>query len=721
MEKNTLGNNIQDPDRELDFEVLEEIPEVGGANRSNKIQLVLWPLLALIIIAAVPLILSFTAIRKSTVSIDKDFPYSSVESPLLQSAVKEVMSKRREVDLKDVQIRQYQNRVLQMDDKIKLLQGLMEETLQVKETKLLDEFNSILSKERSRLEALGSSEEQINLALDRLKTSLDSRYDSEMAEFRSNEMTAYRQRMDGLQQEKASLELALNSAVSDRQTLAVTLKTDESELLAGLYNEKDFTRIVNAGIDTDLEILRETKNLENYWLDELANQYLGLIDAITARDYNRAKSHLTALESLFDNSTTAELPGIKARNEADRELLRFFSAYLTSLEENDLSALFAESKLLVNLALSHIAAGRYQEADIAWRKLNANWPLMDQTTHGYLKTQSELFAYEVNRYAELSESSLNSGDYQSALSSWISGLEYIPEPVGAIIKEFWQLWENHTNLRLTEKDQTSLTALAEEKEESAARYDTLHRTLILTEREKQELIMQLDAASEEMASTSAAAEAAETRAASAEEGMAAALAAAEAAETRAESAEAAASERNSESETIQTLENRIADLETLLAENEAVISTVTVDSARWHLYGVITLVSGERFIVKPLLNQIPENGSEIRVMKSIGEDRVIHIADGYITSANTARATISLSRVFNTPATNDLIYISTTLSSRDQPSVQPGEPQGQPPGQSNSSNPTTQPPQSNSHRPASPPGQSNSNKPASPPGQSNKP
>ena len=32
MEKNTLGNNIQDPDRELDFEVLEEIPEVGGAN-----------------------------------------------------------------------------------------------------------------------------------------------------------------------------------------------------------------------------------------------------------------------------------------------------------------------------------------------------------------------------------------------------------------------------------------------------------------------------------------------------------------------------------------------------------------------------------------------------------------------------------------------------------------------------------------------------------------
>ncbi len=657
MEKNTLENNIKDPDRELDFEVLEEIPEVGSVNHSDKIQLVLLPLLALIIIAAIPLILSFTALRKSTFSIDKDFPYSSVESPLLQSAVKEVISKRREVDLKDVQIRQYQNRVLQMDDKIKLLQGLMEETLQIKETKLLDEFNSILSKERSRLEALGSSEEQINLALDRLKTSLESRYDSEMADFRSNEMTAYKQRMDGLQREKASLELALNSAVSDRQTLAVSLKADESELLAGLYNEKDFTQIVNAGIDTDLEILRETKNLENYWLDELANQYLGLIDAITARDYNQAKSHLTALESLFDDSTTAELPGIKARNKADRELLQFFSAYLTSLEENDLSALFAESKLLVNLALSHIAAGRYQEADIAWRKMNANWPLMDQATHGYMKTQSELFAYEVNRYAELSESSLNSGDYQSALSSWISGLEHLPEPVGVIIKEFWQLWEHNTNLRLAEKDQTSFTALAEEKEESAARYDTLHRTLVLAESEKQELSRQLDAATNKIAS--------------AEEGMAAASAAA---------AESTIRDRNSESETIKALENRIAYLELLIAEKEITISAVPETEstpsapARWHLYGVINQVNEDNFIIKPLINYIPDSGSEIRVMKSIGEDRVIHIADGYITSANDARAVIRLSEVFNTPKTNDLIYISTTISSEDLPSDEEDEP-----------------------------------------------
>ncbi len=673
MEKNTLENNIQDPDRELDFEVLEEIPEVGSENRSDKIQLVLLPLLALIIIAAVPLILSFTIIRKSDVTINKDFPYSSIESPLLQSAVEEVKSKRREIDLKDVEIRQYQNRVLQLDDKLKLLQGVMEETLQIKKENLLDKIDSILSEERSRLEALGSSEEQINQVLDRLKTSLDSRYDSEIAAFRSGEMTAYKRRLEGLQEEKTTLETALNNAVSERQTLAVTLKADESELLAGLYNEKDFTEIINAGIDTDLEILRETKIAENFWLEELANQYLGLIDAITARDYIRADTHLRALENLFSGSATAEIPGIKARNEADRELLRFFSAYLTSLEVDDPSALFAESKLLVDLALSHIAAGRYQEADIAWRKLNANWPLMNQATHGFLKTYSELVAIDVNRYAELSESSLKSGNYQSASSSWISGLEHVPDPVGVIIKEFWQLWENTTNLRLAEKDQTALSALAREKEESAARYDTLRRVLVLSEREKQALSRQIEAA--------------ETRAASAE-------AIAETAVSRADSAEAEAIRSENEDKTIQTLEDRIAELETLLAENEAAITFVPETSSRWHLYGVITMVSGEGFIIKPLINQIPETGSDIRVMKSTGEDRVIHIADGYIASANATRAVIRLSDVFNTPKTDDLIYIWGVSSTEIQPAV----PGNQPPGQSNrrnNDNPSTRAPGQN--------------------------
>jgi len=652
MEKNTLKNNIQDPERTLDFEVLEEIPEVSPVNRSDKIQLILFPLIALIIIAAAPVILSFTVMRPDKAPINRDFPFDSIESPLLRSAMNEVNTKRREIDLRDIRIRQYQNRVLEMDDKLRLLQGLMEETLQIKETNLLEEIDSIVFEERTRLENMGRSDEQISQALTRLKTSLDTKYNNEMEDFRSQELQAYKQRLSGLQEEKAALEEALNTAVTERQTLAENLKTDEKELLEGLYDDEDFTRIVNAGIDNDLEILRETKNVENYWLDELANQYLGLIDAITARDFGKAENYLSALEHLFSDDTIAQLPGIKARNEADRKLLRFFSAYLSSMEENDLQEFIADSKLLVDLALSHMEAGRYQEADIAWRKLNANWPLMDQATRGYLKTYSELIAIEVNRYAQLSGAALADGKYQSAAASWSSCLAQVPGPVGGVLKNFWQIWENNYNSRLAEKDQTTLTALALEKEEASARYDSLYREFHSAERENQHLRNQLNEVLQQ------------------------------AAEAENEALTAIETDNSRWKTEISTLENRVRDLESRLAESEeALLNAQNEDdtleesskadtaaaaaveekiSPRWQVYGFISSVSGETYTVKPLINRIPLNGVEVRVMQSLSKDRIIHIADGYILSANTYGASIRLSSIFSTPEIDDLVYIVIT-------------------------------------------------------------
>ncbi|MCK5736739.1 MAG: hypothetical protein KAH21_09685, partial [Spirochaetaceae bacterium] len=470
MEKNTLENNIHDPDRwdmsrldkELDFEILEEIPEVKSVEHSTIFQLFFLPILALIIIAVIPITLSFTFNNQREKSITGNLPFTSLENPLLLQAAEEINDKRREVDLRDIQIRHYQNRVLEMDSKLHILQGVMEESLHVRESTLLEENSRSLEKERARLESSGQSREQINQALNMLKAGLDTIYNDRMEEFRLLEMTAYKRRLTNLQDEKTSLEENLNTAVKERQTLAENLDTDESELLTQLYQEENFLDIVNAGIDKDLEILKETKKVENYWLNELANQYLRLIEAITTRNYEMAQTHLNALEDLFSDTTAAQLPGISIRNEADRELVRFFSAYLASLKNNDPSALIAESKLLVDLATTNLEAGRYQEADINWRQLTTNWPLMNLATRGYLKTYSELIALEVKQFTRLSKSSLISGDYQEASSSWISGLEQIPAPVGNELISFWQLWESTTNKRLEEKDLTMLTAMAME-------------------------------------------------------------------------------------------------------------------------------------------------------------------------------------------------------------------------------------------------------------------
>lgn len=649
MGKNTLGNNFQDPDKDLDFEVLEEIPEVNSVKASDTLQLIVLPFLALLLIAAVPLVLSLSVMQKEKTVLDNNFRYSSIESPILNSAVKEILAKRQEVSLKDIQIREYQQRVLDMDDRLRILQGVMEETLQIKKTNLLNEISNILSEERSRLEKLGQSEEEINHSLDQLRNSLESQYNNRIEDFQDQEMAAYQERISALQKEKAALEEHLNNAVRERKNLAEALNTEEAELQNQLYNDEKITSIINEGIDKDIEILRETRNAENYWLDELANQYLGLLNAITSRDYNAAKDHLNALENLFSDETISRLPGIKARNEADRELLRFFNAYLASLEKDDLSALIAESKLLVEQAESHMEAGRYQEADILWQKLGTNWPLMDRANHGFLETHSRLIAMEVKRYARLSESSLASGDYEKAVSNWISGLEQVPEPVGTILKDFWLLWVKNTEKRLSDKDQTALEALAIEKEESAARYEVLNQE---SGNKLQQLTNQLN----------------EARQLNAEAEERAALSTETAAEQEAR---------------IAALEKRISDLEARLKDQNSTESRNTgtgidkppaaaeekvIPEFRWQLYGAIIRIRRETYIVKPIIGEIPLTHTEVRVMQSLGDDRIIHMADGYIISASGAEATIRLTSVFNTPKIGDLVYISSTGNSEEQPS-----------------------------------------------------
>jgi len=672
MEKNTLENTENqhllpdmDPiDRGLDFEILEEIPEIDSVKSSDSFQIFFLPLLALIIITAIPLILSFSIATRTKTGINRDFPYTSLENPLLQTAVQELNDKRRDVNLKDVQIRHYQNRVLAMDEKIQLLQGLMEETLLEKKNNLLGEINTALGEERALLESLGSSEEQINRELDRLKSDMESRYDETMAKFRTLEMSAYMQRLSDLNHEKAFLDNSLNLAIEERQTMAETLETDESELLAQLYEEDDFLNTINAGIDTDLAILKETRNAENYWLDELANQYIGLIESITSRDYEGAQANLDALNTLFTNPETAELPGIKIRNEADKTIVGFFSAYLSSLEQNELSALFADSRMLVDQALSHMEAGRYQEADIAWQRLDANWDLMDQATRGYLATQYELTTIELRRFYRLSESYLLSNDYQEASSSWISGLEQIPDPLGHELRAFWQLWNSRYDARLLEKDQTAMSALAREKEDSAIRYESLKHVeeaklmeiTTLAKVEQQQLHIRLDNVLADNEALKLKIEHIEKELELTHTGLI---------ESKETIPEGMVSEDKLETaeQIIADLENKISSLEARYNESNATVITEEI-SMRWQLFGVIVQIVNESLIIEPLNDYIPSVGSDIRVMRSLGKNRVIHLADGKILEANATRAISRLSSssngadIYGSPEIDDLIYIS---------------------------------------------------------------
>ncbi|MCK5736078.1 MAG: hypothetical protein KAH21_06340, partial [Spirochaetaceae bacterium] len=167
-------------------------------------------------------------------------------------------------------------------------------------------------------------------------------------------------------------------------------------------------------------------------------------------------------------------------------------------------------------------------------------------------------------------------------------------------------------------------------------------------------------------------------AANASAAAAATAAADEAAETAgiSETARVVDSEKLSAAENrISTLEDELTDLNNRLIESEAALkaaenkaaavdSSSPVAASQWHLYGIIVQIRGETLVVEPLTNQIPSDGSEIRVMRSLGQDRVIHLADGSIVQANATRATCRISsnsdgaEIYGIPNVDDLIYIS---------------------------------------------------------------
>ena len=205
------------------------------------------------------------------------------------------------------------------------------------------------------------------------------------------------------------------------------------------------------------------------------------------------------------------------------------------------------------------------------------------------------------------------------------------------------------------KHQIALIALAQEKEDAALRYETVRQEMAASaEAERRRLDNRLDALITENRALNTALVLLEAE-----------LTEIKQAEAGRSTEELVSEERLAEVEQIiSDLEREIADLETRLADSNTFVDTGEM-AIQWRLYGVIVQIRGEILVIEPLTNQIPPTGSEIRVMRSLGKDRVIHLADGSILEANATRATSRLSSVSNgaqnygSPEIDDLIYVVT--------------------------------------------------------------
>jgi len=661
-----IGNGVVD-------DVFTSIPEVEGRRRSGLLPLILVPLAALALLSGLGLLLIRNISGSESMAAFGEIPLSGVENAIVRAALEDLQDKRIELNRKDAEIRRYQDRILDLDRRLRMLQDLMDETLQLKERDLLQEIELILTEERNRLEGLGRDDEQIERALERLRDNLDSEYDAKMVAFRNEELRIYEDRLETLQAERETLRQALDVTIRERLALAQTLETEESDLLSRLYEEKEALGARTAGIREDLEILRESQTAQNYWLDELAGSYLNLLDAVALRDRPAADRALSALNELFTDEAIAELPGIEPRNAADREILRFFEAYVETLESDDLQALITDSRRLADQAEDNARSGRWQEAEVSWRRLGALWALMDRAMQGRMEARARLLAADLDRYGSQGDESWDAGEVDDARAAWSSGLERIPDPVGREVRSLWNRLDEASLRKSLEGEEALLTAFALEREETARAMQELRRA---EDRRRRDLAAAYEDRLAEQERDSAASRAGlQARIADLEEELAGARSeirglkdAAASADSGSTAAEASAARDLIDALAAENaaLANRIDELEQEMAERDAAAEAMNREraSVRWQLYGVIVQRLGDILVVEPLTDQRPAAGAPMRVMRSVGTEQVYHLADGVVVEAGQNRATARVSSVtegaeiYGTPKVDDLVYVT---------------------------------------------------------------
>ncbi len=656
MAENSLGKKTYLPETRLNHlsideildDVLEEIPEMDTISRPQRWQFFIFPLLAFLVIITLPLTLSFITFRSTNPPLDRDLPYQSLERFILGLTVEDLNSKRKEIIVKDQTIRRLQQQLGKIDETLGLVHQLVDESLDARKQALKAETEAILGDERIRLTALGRSDTEIEQALARLETRLKADFEKQMDAFESQEMSLYQDRIETMKSERKTLETALNTAVEERKALAKTLKASEEALAEESALGNHQKTISESMIAKELDKHRTRRDEESYWLNELANQYLSLLTALEVRDYQSADNHLKALKSLFDDERISALPGYAPRNKADRELVRFLESYVAAHQESGQDQLLTELLMLVEQTEEHLESGRLQEASIGWERVQALWPLLRKVIDGSRATRETIIARDIRRYASLAGLSLDTGDLDSADLVWEAGLDEIPDPIGNEILDWWRKRLDEEARLLASRDRELRNIVVDYEAE------------ITSGEEKRRLL------ESEITALQAALD----------DGKKAALADQETPEPLPVSVEPQIVVRyEPDPETERLLaeaENKIEALETKVAELEQTLASAAEErkpdpensSSIWRPYGVVSQIQGNTLIIENIAGTIPSPGKELRIMRSLGEDRVIHLADGLILEANATRAVGSLSaaasgaEVYGSPQVNDLVYIT---------------------------------------------------------------
>ncbi len=251
--------------------------------------------------------------QKETLSTEGQ-SFLSAEGRLIAELKKEAESKLQE---KDSEIGQIQSQLARIEQERTDLEQSMAQQIQAREEELRKSLDKQLALEKSRLQALGSSEADINRQLAELEQRVTAEQSAELEAFRSQAEEALKEKDAELSRNKALTEQILQEAQTERVALEEKSKAREEELVAQYEEEKSALAEQASEAETQLEQIAASQAREKLVADQITGTYSLIEQKIAAGNFAEVRTDLEQLKTLLYQPNIDALSNIAARRESD--------------------------------------------------------------------------------------------------------------------------------------------------------------------------------------------------------------------------------------------------------------------------------------------------------------------------------------------------------------------------------------------------------------------
>ncbi|HDQ14791.1 MAG TPA: hypothetical protein ENN41_08250 [Sediminispirochaeta sp.] len=243
---------------------------------------------------------------------------ASAEGKILEEVRREAERRLRE---KDQEISEIQENLSQIESERQLLQETMEERLAQKEQELREQLSQALAAERSRLEAQGVAEGDLESRLQEFQSSKEREYQEDLASFQREIETQLLEKEEELTAARETAERILAEATEERQELINQANRREEELRRGFEQEREALTQETEQAQNELQRLEEIRRNEQLYMNRINSQYLEIQQALETEDPQEARGLLNELRSFIQETSVQASAEIARRRQVDSFLI----------------------------------------------------------------------------------------------------------------------------------------------------------------------------------------------------------------------------------------------------------------------------------------------------------------------------------------------------------------------------------------------------------------